>query len=57
MTIAEIAQDLGYSPRTIKRWADAGEFPITTLPGGRIRIRRDDYARWLDDRTTQNLAS
>ena len=38
LTVASVADELGFSPRTILRWIDAGHLEAVRLPGGRLRI-------------------
>ena len=38
LTVAAVADELGFSPRTILRWIDAGHLGAVRLPGGRLRI-------------------
>ena len=47
LTVAQVADDLGFSPRTILRWIDQGEIEALRLPGGRLRISQTAYSTWL----------
>ena len=38
----QIARLFGVNPKTVTRWADAGQIPHFTTPGGHHRFRRDD---------------
>jgi len=43
MTTSEVAKALRVNPATVRRWAEAGDIPSTTLPGGGYRrFRRED---------------
>jgi excisionase family DNA binding protein len=44
LTIAEVADELRLSPRTILRWVDCGEIQAVRLPGGRLRIATSELA-------------
>ncbi len=52
LTLADVADELGVSLRTVARWVQTGELPALTLPGGRKRIRKADYTAWLEQRMT-----
>ena len=58
LTTAEVARLVGYTPRTIIRWAELGRhgFPQPAIAGGRgagHRWHSDDIAHWLKSiRTT-----
>lgn len=41
MTVREASSLLGISPKTLRRWADAGRIPVTTTAGGHRRFQRD----------------
>ena len=47
LTVAQVADDLGFSPRTILRWIDAGHLEAVRLPGGRLRIPQSAFAAML----------
>ena len=47
LTVAQVADDLGFSPRTILRWIDAGHLEAVRLPGGRLRIPQSALAAML----------
>jgi excisionase family DNA binding protein len=51
LRVADVAEEVGVSARTVLRWLDAGELPCLRLPGGAIRIPHDAYLAWLEDRT------
>jgi excisionase family DNA binding protein len=40
LTIAQVAEELGVSPRTTLRWVERGELVAVRLPGGRLRVAR-----------------
>ena len=53
-----VAELLGVSPRTIKRWISMGMIPHTRLPGGRlIRFDADRVRRWFLDGCRRPQAS
>jgi excisionase family DNA binding protein len=47
LTLADVAEELCVSTRTVMRWAERGELPVVVLPGGRKRVRRDLFDAWL----------
>ncbi len=47
LTLADVAEELDVSTRTVMRWAERGQFPAVILPGGRKRIHRDAFHTWL----------
>lgn len=51
LTVAQVAEEVGVSARTVLRWLDAGELPCLRLPGGGIRIPQVAYVEWLESRT------
>lgn len=52
MTLAEIAEVLRVSPRTVMRWADGGDIPVLILPAGRKRVSREQFETWLTNHST-----
>lgn len=52
MTVPEVLAELGdVSRRTFYRWRELGTAPrCMKLPNGELRVRRHDFAEWLDDR-------
>ncbi len=53
MTVAQVADDLGFSPRTILRWIDAGQLEAVRLPGGRLRIPQSALVALLEAGSTR----
>lgn len=47
MKAAEVAQLLGVSPETVRRYVRLGELPANRLPSGHLRIRRGDAMKLL----------
>jgi excisionase family DNA binding protein len=48
-TVAEVAELLGYSTRTVYLLTARGDIPVIRPTGGRtIRIRQRDLQRWLE---------
>lgn len=52
MTVPEVLAALkDISRRTFYRWRELGLAPpCLKLPNGELRVRRDDFAEWLDGR-------
>ncbi len=48
MTVADVADDLAVSPRTVLRWIDRRDLPAYRLPGGQLRVRQADLAAMLE---------
>jgi excisionase family DNA binding protein len=47
----QVAERLGVSSRTVRRWLAYGELPHIVLPGGRlIRVPSDALEAWLESR-------
>lgn len=47
LTVAQVADELGFSPRTVLRWIDAGHLDAVRLPGGQLRIPQSAYSSFL----------
>ena len=46
--LAEIAEDLGESPETVRKWVQSGAIgPLLKLPNGKWKMARGDYDAWL----------
>jgi excisionase family DNA binding protein len=52
LTAREVAEHLGFAPKTILRWRRRGLLPAIELPGGKVRFRPEDVDAWLDERAT-----
>jgi excisionase family DNA binding protein len=52
LTVATVAEDLGFSARTVSRWIERGDLPAVRLPGGRLRISEHALSAFLADRAT-----
>lgn len=50
LTIAEVAEYMGLSEYTIRRWVRSGVLPVTKL-GRSVRIRSDELERFIEDNT------
>jgi excisionase family DNA binding protein len=48
LTVAEVAANLKLNQQTVRNWIDRGELPALRV-GRRVRIKRSDYERYLDD--------
>lgn len=49
MTAAEVAELLGVSAETVRRYVRLGQLVANHLPSGHLRIRREDAERLLRD--------
>ena len=52
MTLAEVAEELRVSIRTVMRWVENGDIPVLVLPGRGKRIHRQAFEQWLVARST-----
>lgn len=49
LTVEQVCEDLGVARSTFYDWrAKRKAPPCVKLPNGALRIRRDDYERWLE---------
>jgi excisionase family DNA binding protein len=48
LTVAEVAANLKLNQQTVRNWIDRGELPALRV-GRRVRIKRSDYQRYLED--------
>lgn len=46
LTVRDASNLLGISPKTLRRWADAGLIPVATTAGGHRRFLRDDVEKF-----------
>ncbi len=47
----EVARACGVSRSTIQRWVVAGTLPAIETPRGRLRVRVEDFKKFLKDST------
>lgn len=47
LTAPKVADLLGVSDETVRRWAEDGRLPHITLPSGQRRFRREDIEKIL----------
>jgi excisionase family DNA binding protein len=52
LTVAEVAELLKLNQQTVRNWIDQGSLPALKV-GRRVRIRRSDLERVLDDGAMQ----
>jgi excisionase family DNA binding protein len=55
-TVAAIAEEAGFSARTVLRWVEAGELEAVRFPGGRLRIPQSAWIAFLAEHATTNGA-
>jgi excisionase family DNA binding protein len=55
MTIAEVAEYLGLHELTVRRLAREGQLPALKL-GRQWRVKKDLLAKWLEQRSLENLS-
>ncbi len=56
LTVAEVAEMLKLNQQTVRNWIDQGSLPALRV-GRRVRIRRSDLERLLEDGRTGRAAS
>lgn len=47
LTVAQVAEQLEVSPRTVLRWVERGDLAAVRLPGGRLRVAEAELAAAL----------
>jgi excisionase family DNA binding protein len=52
LTVAEVAELLKLNQQTVRNWIDQGSLPALRV-GRRVRIRRSDLDRMLEDGSTK----
>lgn len=52
LTADEVADIVGVSGETVRRWARDGLVPFIKLPGGHFRFRREDVDSMIGAATT-----
>jgi excisionase family DNA binding protein len=50
LTVVDVAERYGVSPRTVQRWIRAGALTAIELPGGQKRIRQVDVTTFEQGR-------
>lgn len=48
LSLEDIADDLEMPLRSVRKWRDEGSGPPAHRFGKRLRFRRRDYEKWLD---------
>jgi excisionase family DNA binding protein len=56
LTVAAVADQAGFSPRTVLRWVERGDLEAVRFPGGRLRIAESAWSAFLAERTTAGSA-
>lgn len=51
LTITEVAERLGKSHTTIRRWIDDGLLPAVRMPSGLFNVRQSEANRFLETTT------
>jgi excisionase family DNA binding protein len=54
LTVAAVAEEAGFSTRTVLRWVEAGDLEAVRFPGGRLRIPQTAWLAFLAEHTTTN---
>lgn len=53
LSVAAIADQAGFSPRTVLRWVERGDLEAVRFPGGRLRIPQTAWMAFLAERSTR----
>jgi excisionase family DNA binding protein len=56
LTVAEVAETLKLNQQTVRNWIDQGSLPALRV-GRRVRIKRSDFQRILDESYTGNASA
>lgn len=56
LTEKDVAQLLGYSPRTLQKWRAAGVGPRFVKANRSVRYRREDLLLWIKDRIRRSTS-
>ena len=56
LTVADVAELLKLNQQTVRNWIDQGSLPAVRV-GRRVRIKRSDLERVLEDGATQGKGS
>jgi excisionase family DNA binding protein len=56
LTVAEVAETLKLNQQTVRNWIDQGSLPALRV-GRRVRIKRSDFQRILDESYTGNAGA
>lgn len=49
LSAKDVAERLGVTERSVRRWAQEGQLPHLKLAGTVLRFDADAVARWVDD--------
>ena len=53
LTVAEVAAILKLNQQTVRNWIDRGELPAVRVGARRVRVRRSDFERFLEQGSTR----
>jgi excisionase family DNA binding protein len=56
LTVAEVAETLKLNQQTVRNWIDQGSLPAVRI-GRRVRIKRSDFQRIIDESSTAATAA
>ncbi len=48
LTVAEVASILKLNQQTVRNWIDAGQLPAVRVGQRRVRIKRSDFDRFIE---------
>ncbi len=49
LTVAEVAAILKLNQQTVRNWIDRGDLPAVRVGPRRVRIKREDFERLVDE--------
>jgi excisionase family DNA binding protein len=50
LTINDVSEKLGVTPRTVRYWIEKGYISFIKLPSGALRMKEENLERWVEKR-------
>jgi len=54
LTPEEVGKIVGVQGRAVRDWIKKGYIVFVKLPGGHLRIKQENFDRWLEMKTVKN---
>lgn len=54
LTPEDVGEIVGVQGRAVREWIKKGYIAFVKLPGGHLRIKQDNFDRWLENRIVKN---
>lgn len=54
LTPEEVGDIVGVQGRAVREWIKKGYIAFVKLPGGKLRIKKENLDRWLESKTVKN---